>query len=187
MVVTVAAIATSLHARRSKQRARAIATIQDAGGECYPAKRTTALQWWLRWLAGGGEPIARVDLWDVCLSESEIVQLSALSEIERLELVGAQLPRTWTTHVSQLTRLRRLNLDYSSICDDDLEMFSQLPNLTTVSLTDTDITDAGIAHLGKCRALKRVALDRADVSDDGMKILQRMPDLQIITITKSAD
>src|SRR3546814_5800910 len=49
--------------------------------------------------------------------------------------------------LKEFTNLRQLNLNYTSVTDQDLENIASLPHLRSLMLTGTDITPEGVASL----------------------------------------
>jgi hypothetical protein len=68
----------------------------------------------------------------------------------------------------------------SDICDDDLEMFRDLPAITELGLPDTRITDGGVRHLKRLTKLRFLNLTGTGLTPEGVRDLrQALPNCRI--------
>lgn len=85
-------------------------------------------------------------------------------------------------HLSNLTRLRFLNLMATSITDDGLAHLSKLTNLVELTLSNTSVSDAGLHHLYSLDNLEVLDLSETEVSNDAIRsLVKRFPDCTILT------
>ncbi|HVW35760.1 MAG TPA: hypothetical protein VHB99_00595 [Pirellulales bacterium] len=68
----------------------------------------------------------------------------------------------------------------SDICDDDLEMFRDLPAITELGLPDTRITNGGVRHLKRLTKLRFLSLTGTGITPEGVRDLrQALPNCRI--------
>lgn len=134
-----------------------------------------------------------------------LAALTELSELESLELSGT-LAHTRLDQLGELTKLRRLVLDYREIDDRVAPQLAKLVNLEHLGLGGTGVSDEalsaleglsalrvllldrtrvtnrGLAHVGKLELLEILALDHTDVVDAGIAHLAGLRNLQELTL-----
>ncbi len=71
-----------------------------------------------------------------------------------------------------LTQIEQLSLSGNRITDKGLELIAHLPNLATLDLDATDVSDAGIVSLQSMKNLKAIRLGGTHVTPEGVKKLQ---------------
>ena len=200
--------------RSARIQREAVAAIERAGGD-------VAYDW--EWKNGksilGGKPRAPrwlvkflgVDFFghvtnvsNLIATDTLIVQVGNLTELERLSLDGSPVGDSGAAHFQGLTKLRSLELRGTNVTDAGLKHLKGLTKLNYLGLhstpiTDrglvdlkglsdlaylnihgTQITDAGLAHLKGLTKLRFIGLAGTQVTEAGMKDLKRaLPDLKI--------
>jgi len=85
------------------------------------------------------------------------------------------------SHLAGLTRLERLNLDYTAVTDEGLEALSGLASLESLSLDAAEVTDGAVGSLSALSSLKILNLYHTLVSEEGFEQLRgKLPDCEII-------
>ena len=80
-----------------------------------------------------------------------------------------------------MTKLQRLNLDYTSVSDKGLPKLQALTALTRLSLDSAAVTDAGVAELATMKNLKYLNLYHTLVTDKGYQMLKSaLPACEIV-------
>jgi serine/threonine protein kinase len=74
-------------------------------------------------------------------------ELTALTELESLRLVGARPTEGALRHLARLPNLKSLYVCWSPVTDKELEPLKAIQNLAELDLQDTQVTPAGVADL----------------------------------------
>jgi hypothetical protein len=82
-------------------------------------------------------------------------------------------------------RLQRLEMNATSVDDDDLPGLLRFRHLRVLSLDGTHVTDRGLMYLMDLPELKHLFLEGTAVSDEGCHTLARFPALQSVTLIKT--
>ena len=115
------------------------------------------------------------------IGDAQIAQLSDLHRLRGLDLRRTAVTDSGLAHLRGLTDLKYLILDRTAVTDNGLAHLNRMPNLRTLSLDRTAVTDNGLAHLSRATNLKRLHLVRTLVTDKGVEELQKaLPDCEIL-------
>ena len=102
------------------------------------------------------------------------------SNILWMDLSGREVSESGFRVVRDCVNLRRLQLSFSNITDEELEHLSGLRYLETLNLVGTRVGDAGLAHLRPLGRLRTVYLWQSAVTQDGAEKLRReLPRLEV--------
>lgn len=139
---------------------------------------------------------------DTWVGDNGLAKLSAVTQLESLDLTGAYvtdgglpfaarlvnlqelgLQNTSVTgnglvHLQSLVNLRVLDLTHTAVDDSGIEHLHALPHLETLFLGRTLVTDAGMATLTEFKELKCVHLEHTRITDAGLKQLAKMQNLE---------
>lgn len=97
------------------------------------------------------------------------------------EFAGSKLTDADLAQLSALSNLNRLSLQSNQITDRGVARLSKLSHLRHLSLDDTDITDAGLDSLHTCRSLEWLSLYHTQTTPAGVERLrQAIPHLNVI-------
>ena len=115
------------------------------------------------------------------LSDSGLVNLKGLTQLQTLDLNGTKVTDAGLMHVIGLPRLDFLSLANTAVSDAGLPQLNGLPRLQTLNLTGTQVTDAGLARLNGLTKLQMLELHATNVTDAGVEDLQKaLPNCKII-------
>ena len=90
----------------------------------------------------------QLNLRGTALGDDGLVYLADMKELFKLDL--SELPDVSSAgllHLSQLSKLRWLNLRNTFVDDEGMQSLAQLPALEYVNLSGTNLTDAGVSKL----------------------------------------
>src|SRR5437764_278014 len=97
----------------------------------------------------------------------------------RVILAGNRQP---ITDLTQLTKLRGLDLSYTSFSDTGLEGLAGLKQLRRLNLRDTMVTDEGLKHLAGLTSLEELDLSGTRVTDKGVEALRKMTGMRSLNL-----
>jgi hypothetical protein len=76
----------------------------------------------------------------------------------------------------------RLNLNNSSVTNDDLKLIADISNVEVLWLYGTKVTDAGMVHVGELDQLKFLDLKGSQLTDVGLAHLTACKSLEVLSI-----
>ena len=115
------------------------------------------------------------------LSDSGLVNLKGLTQLQTLDLNGTKVTDAGLMHLIGLPRLDFLSLANTAVSDAGLAQLNGLPRLQTLNLIGTQVTDAGLARLKELTKLQSLELHATKVTDAGVEDLQKaLPNCKII-------
>lgn len=106
------------------------------------------------------------------LDRSQLLHLSALSDVGSLDLAQASLTDKDLSRLRPLNDLLFLDLSENPISDLGLESIGHCHKLRFLALQDTSITSHGIKNVAQMKDLENLVLDGTMVDDDGLKHLK---------------
>jgi hypothetical protein len=118
---------------------------------------------------------------DKAINDKSLQYIQYLSEVEGIHLSGCQvITDEGLKYLSDLQKLRILNLDGTNITDSGLKYIINLKSLQYLDLSYTKVTDAGILMLAEMKNLRRVSVFKTKVTQKGVNKLQNIhPSLSI--------
>ncbi len=81
--------------------------------------------------------------------------------------------------------LRKVTLDNTVLCDQDLAEFPQESALRKLAIADTGISDVGLQYIAGLRDLEDLTLSCTAVSDDGIRYLEGKTSLKAIELFRT--
>jgi hypothetical protein len=117
------------------------------------------------------------------VTDNELTQLQAFSELQSLSLHGTQVTDAGLEHLKGLTQLKKLHLGETRITDAGLEHLKGLGKLQELDLRFTKITDAGMEHLKGLKKLTSLNIWHTEVTWAGEKdIRQALPKARVVRV-----
>jgi len=111
-------------------------------------------------------------------------KLDRNGEVLSLLLDGCHVTDEACARLSALANLEQLNLRTTRITDAALEHLSGLANLQILNLAGTQITDAGVRHLAGLTRLRKLILGATSVSDATLMHLTNLGELEELTLLR---
>ena len=185
-------------ATSEKKIKKAVAAIENTGGEVTSSYKELRAQTWLEQQFGdpGGpdDPVGvlqvtKVDLRLRSVTDADLEHLKGLTTLQHLDLSWNKITDDGLEHLKGLTNLESLILNDVTIADAGLAHLKWLKSLQRLVLWDTNITDAGLEHLKGLKRLESLNLYDTDITDAGLVHLTALTDLRILTLqgTKVTD
>jgi len=112
--------------------------------------------------------------------------LSIFADCENLtalDLRDTQVGDEGLAHFKGCTKLRFVDLEWTSVNDAGLATFKDCENLELLELSHTQVGDAGLAHFKGCRNLKVLGLAGTKVGDDGLANFKDCANLQSLELS----
>jgi hypothetical protein len=143
---------------------------------------------WLQSLLGrrGGFLLERVDgvrLYGPWVTDTDLVPLGNLKELQSLDLSASQVTDTGLERLPELKGLRTLYLGGTNVTDAGMEHLANLKELQSLSLGATKITDAGLGSLKGFGLLQMLYIEATKVTDAGLENLKDLKDLQLLFLS----
>jgi serine/threonine protein kinase/Leucine-rich repeat (LRR) protein len=129
-----------------------------------------------------------LQLLDTSVTDEGLQRLTTMPALEEL-LLGTQSPERRATkitdevltYISQIPKLRKLNLNSCAITDDGLETLSNLDGLRELSLRHCRLTDSGIEHLSDLN-LQTLHLQGNTITDASAQVISEIKTLESLTL-----
>ncbi|HVW00310.1 MAG TPA: hypothetical protein VHB77_08220 [Planctomycetaceae bacterium] len=166
VLVLIGVTSVSIYGHR---REAALDYIRSSSGEFH----TIVPTWWpdaVPFPAWLGE----IDVAAVYGSPCDLRRLKPLGELRSLVCAGCEMDRAGFQQVGSFRRLTLLNLDRTTISDDDLMSLRDCQRLTQLNVAWTAVTDQGLESLATLRIVE-LNLSGTTVSDAGLAHLAGMP------------
>ena len=129
--------------------------------------------------------IERVKLNRQVVPDEAISELRWLSELTELWLTDVQLSDVGLRHLTELERLKVLNLDGTQFTDAGIENLWTMTDLRDLILSDTKVTDVGLRHVKVFARLETLRLDGTDITDEGMEHLKGLTTLRVLRLFRT--
>ena len=123
----------------------------------------------LRWLS----------LYQHEFTEEEMLALGGLRALEDLWLCDCRIPRGSTKELSLLSSLSNLNLEWSDVVDEDLEVLQSFPLLEQLSLDGTEIEGRGLRFLAGLENVDKVSLFGCQICGESLAHLVHVRELRL--------
>lgn len=113
--------------------------------------------------------------------------LSALKDLQGLNLYNNRLSDDAMTPIAKLVRLQKIDLENNpGITDHGLAMLNKRSRLKNINLTGTAVTDSGMVALLKLKYLDTLYLgNSSSITDEALKTLVRHRHLKRITLRRT--
>jgi hypothetical protein len=107
-------------------------------------------------------------------TKDDLKYLQLFPELETIHLSSAiQIKDKDLEFISNLPKLRILNLDNTMITGEGFKYLNNLPSLKEINLSATRVTDANLQELKKFKTLKNIWLYKSKVTQKGVDMLQK--------------
>ncbi len=114
------------------------------------------------------------------------VKMNALGDVIDVDLKGTEVTDADLTHLTEMTKIKTLNLSQTRVTDEGLSNLEGLTGLKYLHLFGTDIADAGLKHLGRLSKIELLCLDDSRITDAGLAHLKNMTELRTLHIQSKA-
>ena len=120
------------------------------------------------------------------ISNYGLKDIGNLTELRKLSLGGChRLTDLAARRLSALTNLESLDLDFASISDSGASELASLRKLERLNLEQTPISDKTIQRISSLPQLRSLILDSTRVTDDCVVDLQRMTQLRVLSVQRT--
>jgi internalin A len=152
--------------------------------------------------------IVAVNLRGSWISDSDMIELARLPDLERLDLSHTRIsdegmlnlkpaPKIkdlklfyseWITDlglsaIKDWKHLRRMDVRGTRISDGTLEIVSHMTGLEALDIAHTEVTDLGLDHLISLVNLKELSVGRGRLSNSGLVALRMLPTLTYLDLS----
>ena len=127
--------------------------------------------------------VSAVHLSGCDVSSSQLVHLSALSNLRTLYLDRTPVTDAGLGALTGLRKLRELHLAQTRVTDAGLRHVRKVPNLQQLNISSTRTTDSGLAELAGLDDLEVLVLSDTKITDAGVKHLKRMSNLRELLVS----
>jgi internalin A len=168
---------------------------------------------WIEALGGKTEldpkgNIIAVNLRGAWVNDVELIDLSHLPNLQRLDLSHTRITDEGMLHLKTATAIRELNLMYAELVTDQgmsairnwkmlkrlnlrgtrvsngtLEIVGRLPQIEALDIANTQVTDNGLDQLIALTNLKELALGRSRVGESELGFLRMLPSLTSLDLS----
>jgi Leucine-rich repeat (LRR) protein len=135
---------------------------------------------------GDSGEVTSLDLTGTKVSDQNLSQLQAFTELQSLILTDTKISNDGLKHVAGLASLQTLELYRTSISDAGLKHLAGLSGLAQLYLKGTEITDDGLEHVGRLTNLTLLSLSNTKITDEGLKHLRALTHLESLLIEETA-
>ncbi len=111
-----------------------------------------------------------------------IDSLSQSDHLESLFFYGVDITDSNLKHIAKLSRLKKLNLDFTLATDAGLQHVAQLSHLESLSLNGTSISDSGTNDLLDFGRLTNLSVRSTKITDKGLKVLSGCKSLRKLDV-----
>ena len=122
---------------------------------------------------GSNKAVVFVDLSNTKVTDSGLVHLKGLANLEHLVLFETKVTDAGLVHLEGMTNLENLSLTRTKVTDAGLAHLKGLTKLEKLYLDQTTVTDAGLVHLKGLTNLRQLWLSKTKVTPAGFKKLKQ--------------
>ncbi len=130
----------------------------------------------------GVHNVKRLELLHCRIAKGGLAYLSALKNLEWLDLMGTNLTAESLENLP--TSIRTLGLAYTDVNDCGVRSLVRLTQLESLDLQDAAISDASLPSIGKLNRLKSLDLYNTDVSGKNLEVLKPLVNLTRLSLGK---
>jgi Gluconolactonase len=143
-----------------------------------------------------------ISLASLPVGDAQLAYLTALENIEKLDLSGTEIGDAGLKRLQQLTKLQELNLGGTTVSDAGLAALTSLGRLRSLHLANTAVSGAGMKQLplvdldlsgcpvrneglsdiAQIATLERLVLSGTDITDAGLAHLAKLPKLTSLNL-----
>jgi hypothetical protein len=110
---------------------------------------------------------------NTAVMDSDLVQISALSNLAKLSVRGSLVTDAGVKHLSVLKKLKAINLHATKITDRSLFLLAEMGTLEEIDIANNDtVTDEGIRALGSLSNLRILEYGSRNISPDMIRWVQ---------------
>jgi len=114
------------------------------------------------------------------MGDADCQAIGRMANLEVLDLMGcAQITNAGITNLGPLRKLRHLELAFTPISDDAMDVIAGMTELRTLALGETQVTDVGFKKLAPL-VLLEVLGPPPGGTDQGLSILGNFPQLKLL-------
>jgi hypothetical protein len=117
------------------------------------------------------------------VTDAGLANLSGLSQLQKLELPGAQITDAGLACLADLQSLRLLSLAGTPVGDAGMHHIGKLKGLADLSLRETKVTGRGLQHLVGLPNLRVLNLMTIDLGGDGLRALENPTQLRMLDLS----
>jgi Leucine-rich repeat (LRR) protein len=165
------------HGLRQLKNAPAVSELNLRYAELITDQGVSALKNW--------KQIIRLNLQGTKITDSALLQLSALTSLEALNIGSVQVTDAGIEALASLVHLKELTLGGNKLTDAGLQPLRQMPGLTFLDLGGVQRTDSGpwsvsfgqsgLEAIATLRSLRRLRLSDTGINARGIEVLKRLP------------
>ncbi|MSR57869.1 MAG: hypothetical protein EXS05_09365 [Planctomycetaceae bacterium] len=129
-----------------------------------------------------GRPVISVSLFKTKVTDHDLRELNALTDLKVLTLDGTKVTDAGLAHLAEMTTLRALDINSTGITDKGLAHLKGLTRLEQLGLIETRVTDEGLVNLEGMTQLVMLLLSKTPITDEGLvhlKGLNRLATLML--------
>lgn len=121
-----------------------------------------------------------VNLSETEITDSDLVALTSLRGVERLNLHGTAVTNRGLSHLEDLTGLKALDLSETQIDGEGLRHLRNMRDLEYLYLQETRIRDRDLLPLYELQNLRHLNLAATPVTEEGVEdIHRRLPEVDV--------
>jgi Leucine-rich repeat (LRR) protein len=127
-----------------------------------------------------------LDYWKY-FKDDKFTVLSSLHNLTTLKINNTTFSSVGAAAVSELPKLKTLEVKYCNIDDSVIETLSTLTTLETFEFHSgwSYITDRSLPHLGKFTKLTELSLNKSKITDDGLAYLSTLTLLSSLSLSNT--
>lgn len=129
--------------------------------------------------------LQKLDFSETQVSDGGLLHLKRLNNLQEVQLFGTHITNVGLLHLEALTNLEEITLSNTHVTDIGLRHLRKLENLKTLELAGTKITDAGLGHIFWMDNLKHLDVMGTQITDEGLIHLTGLKNLRWLRAFKT--
>lgn len=130
--------------------------------------------------------VVAVNLQDCdAVRDIDLVRLTPLSDLKRLNLSGTQVGDAGIAHIQGVTSLEFLVLNDTKVTDAGAKYLRRLKSVQALGLVNTAMSDESLTHFSKLHSLQALGLTGTKVTGTGLAHLKNLANLQIVELSQT--
>ena len=126
-----------------------------------------------------------LSLFGMNVNDENVAQLSDLKKLKVIDLSYTNVTGASLGHLSKISGLLSIRLTGCDVRDDHLVALRKMPSLAMLYLERTKVTDIGLRHIRGLDNLILLDLQSCNVSDNGLASLGDFPQIQHLWLSKT--